>query len=91
MSGTRRRPRTNPRQTWHFTDEVLTIYQKMTAMTRADDAWWAAHNRLVDLLQTPPDLWPIVAKPGENFQTELQRQLDEALSARDEVEPVQYS
>jgi hypothetical protein len=91
MSGTRRRARTHPRQTWHFTDEVLAIYQKMTAMTRADDEWQRLHNRLVDLLGTPPDLWPVVFAPNESFQTELQRQLEDALSEQNEADPVQYS
>jgi hypothetical protein len=91
MSGTKRRARINPRQTWHVTDEVLTVYRQMTLRPGADETWWQLHGRLADLLGTPPDVWPIVYAPNEGFSTALQRQLDEALSAQSEVEAVRYS
>jgi hypothetical protein len=91
MPGTKRRPRVIPARRWHITDEVLAVYRQMTLRPGADETWWQLHGRLADLLGTPPDVWPIVYAPNEGFVSELQRQLDAALSARDEVEAVRYS
>jgi hypothetical protein len=95
MSGTRRRPRLHPRQTRSLPDEAVLIYEKMLLCPRADDEWWRLHNELCDLLQTPPDIWPLLPKPGEapwtEFQLELKLRLEAALEEREVMEATRLS
>jgi hypothetical protein len=72
-----------------ITPEAVELFGQLIEAETKDD-WWSLHNRLHDLLQTPPWQWPCILGPDDELHggfgepaaralfDELVRRLDEA-------------